>query len=114
MRNDPDRDRSMRRPWVPLLSALLDLAGEKGELLRHSERPWASATFLGTRHTVGLSFTGLAGAEAGERFIETLPEHEFTLPRLLVADAKVTSVTHELLPEPKLTVEVELLLLDDA
>lgn len=114
MRNDPDRDRTIRRPWLPLLSALLDLAGGHGELLRHSERPWASVMFLGTRHNVGLSFTGSLALAAGERFLEALPEHEFTLPRVLVAHAAVTSAVHEMLPEPKLTLEVELLLLEDA
>ncbi len=49
----------------------------------------------------------------GEQFIAALPEHEFTLPRQLVADAAVVSVEHATLPEPRLTVELELLLLDD-
>jgi hypothetical protein len=47
-----------RRPWAPLLSALISLAGGKAELLRHVERPWASVTFSGTRHMVTLAFTG--------------------------------------------------------
>jgi hypothetical protein len=113
MRNDPARERPMRRPWLPLLSALLDLTEGKGQLLRHSERPWASITFSGTRHTVALSFTGCEAVAAGERFIEALPEHEFTLARQLVADAAATRVEHTLLPEPEMIVEAEILLLDD-
>ncbi len=103
-----------RRPWQTLLSAVTQLAHGKAELLRHSERPWASVTFAGTRHSITLAFTGAEAIAAGERFIAALPEHEFTIPRQLVADAAVVAVTHELLPEPKLTVDVELLLLEDA
>ena len=102
-----------RRPWLPLLSALLDLAQGKADLLRHSEQPWASITFAGSRHTVVLAFTGMEAIEAGETLIAALPEHEFELPGQLVADAEVTSVTHNLLPEPRLEAELTLLLLED-
>lgn len=103
----------LRRPWRVLISAVTDLAGGKAELLRHVEQPWASVTFSGTRHTMALAFTGAEAVAAGEGFIAALPEHEFTIPRQLVADAAVVSVEHTTLPEPKLTVEVELLLLED-
>lgn len=103
-----------RRPWRALLSAVADLAGGKAELLRHGEQPWASVTFAGTRHTLALAFTGPEAVTAGEAFIAALPEHEFAVPRQLVADAAVAAVSHETLPQPKLTVEVELLLLEDA
>jgi hypothetical protein len=46
-------------------------------------------------------------------FIVFLPEHEFMLPGQLVADAAVTEVDHRLIPEPRLTVSVELLLLEE-
>ncbi|HVR91517.1 MAG TPA: hypothetical protein VHG29_10545 [Novosphingobium sp.] len=123
MRIDPQADRAMveassrrtpRGPWMHLLAALLGLAGGKAELVRHSEHAWSSVTFSGTRHTVLLAFTGAEGVAAGETFIDALPDHEFTIPRQLVADAAVVSVEHLLLPEPRLSVEVELLLLDDA
>ena len=103
-----------RSPWLHLLSALLALGEGHAELLCHAERGWASVTFSGTRHTVLLAFTGAAAMAAGERFIDALPDHEFTLTRQLVADAAVISAEHTLLPEPRLQVEVELLLLDDA
>ncbi|MBW8755207.1 MAG: hypothetical protein JF595_13845 [Sphingomonadales bacterium] len=110
MRNDvPGR----RRPWRALLSAVMGLAGGKAELLRHVERPWASVTFSGSRHRLTLAFTGAEALAAAEHFIAALPEHEFAIPRQLVADAAVVSVEHETLPQPKLTVEVELLLLED-
>lgn len=106
--------RRSRTPWMPLLSALLELAGGRGELIRHSERSWASVTFSGTRHTVVLTFTGIEAVAAGERFMDALPDHEFTIPRQLVADAAVVRVDHTALPQPRLEVEVQLLLLDEA
>lgn len=106
--------RSGCRPWMGLLSALLELAEGKAELLRHSERPWASITFSGSRHTVSLAFTGLEAVAAGERFMEALPEHEFAIPGQLVADAAVVSVEHETLPEPRMSVVAELLLLEES
>ena len=105
--------RASRTPWMPLLSALLELAQGQAELLRHSERGWASVTFSGTRHTVVLAFAGEAAVSAGETFIDALPEHEFAIPRQLVADAAVVRVDHSQLPAPRLEVEVQLLLLED-
>lgn len=99
--------------WRQLTAALIDLSGGKAELLRHAEHPWASVTFAGTNHTVALTFEGADAVAAGEALIAAVPEHEFTLPGQLVADARVTSVEHQMLPRPKLTAEVELLLLDE-
>jgi hypothetical protein len=102
----------VRRPWLHLLSAVLQLAGGKAELLRHSERPWASVTFSGSHHTIALNFSGLEAIAMGEAFIAALPDHEFTLPRQIVADASVVTVDHAVSPEARLMVEVELLLLE--
>lgn len=107
----PSRTRSS--PWLHLLRALLPLARGKAELVAHEERPWASATFNGTRHTVTLHFVGDAAVADGEDFIAALPEHEFTLPGQLVADAAVTQVCHVHVPETALRVTVEILLLED-
>jgi hypothetical protein len=123
MQVDPSADQVMlsvlrrgarRTPWMPLLGALLGLAGGKAELLRHSERAWASVTFTGSRHDVTLAFVGDEAVASGEAFIAALPDHEFSIPRQLVADATVLSVEHTALPEPRLVVEVQLLLLEDA
>lgn len=103
-----------RHPWRRLLSAVQELAGGRAELLLHEEQPWASVTFAGTRHRLALAFTGADALPAGENFIAALPEHEFAISRQLVADATVTAVRHETVPAPKLTVECELLLLEDA
>lgn len=124
MLSDPVATRSMtqalgggaarqRTPWLPLLSALLELAHGHAALIQHCERAWASATFSGTRHTVRLAFAGDEAVAAGEEFIAALPEHEFAIPRQLVADAAVLCADHVLLPQPMLEVEVQLLLLED-
>lgn len=106
--------RTARRAWMALLSALLELAGGKAELLRHEERAWASATFSGTRHNVRLAFDGAEAVAAGEHFIEALGEHEFDIRGQIVADAVIIAVEHIAPPRPRLEVEAELLLLDDA
>ncbi|WP_234028693.1 hypothetical protein [Pseudoblastomonas halimionae] len=96
-----------------VVAALQEMAGGCAELLAMEERPWASATFSGARHTITLRFHGSADCETADGFIETLPEHEFTLAGLLVADAQVRAVTYENRPEPVMTVEAELLLLNE-
>jgi hypothetical protein len=108
------RQQGARGPWLQLLSAILELAGGEAEFLRHSERPWNSATFSGARHVIGLRFTGEKAIAAGENFIAALPEHEFSIPNQLVADAAITAVNHEIGPAPVLTLLAELLLLDES
>lgn len=99
--------------WLQLLTALLELAGGKAELVSHAERTWASATFSGTRHTIRLDFSGADAIAAGEALIDAVAEHEFALPRQIVADASVVAVEHTTLPQPVMAVEIVLLLLDD-
>ena len=106
--------RKIRRdPANHLLGALHALAGGQSLVLRHEERAWASITFSGTRHTLVLRFAGDAAVAAGEGFIAALPDHEFAIPRRLVADAAIVAVRHALLPEPSLEVECEVLMLDE-
>ncbi len=102
-----------RSAWLRLLGQVLQLAESHGELVRHHERNWASATFSGVRHTIVLSFTGNVAVAASERFIAALDEHEFDIPGHLVADASVSEVSQEFLPEPQLVATFELLLLED-
>jgi len=126
MHFDLTRDRSMlaqlrarphrtasRRPWLRLVSEVLQLAGGQAEFLRHGERPWASATFSGSRHTIALAFDGSDAVAQGEAFIATLPDHEFRIPGQLVADATIASVDHVSGAPPRLVVEADLLLLED-
>lgn len=93
--------------------AVLTLAEGRADLLAHSEKPWASITFSGSRHEMTLDFHGAEAVAAGERFIALLPDHEFTLPGHLVADACINSVDHRMMPEPRMVVEVALLLLEE-
>src|SRR3546814_10460511 len=93
--------------------ALLSLAEAQGQILSHKEKPWASITFAGTRHKLTLNFDGPDAVMAGERFIAALPDHEFTIPRQLVADAVVNSVNHTMMPTPRMVVTMTLLLLED-
>ena len=110
----PASPRKLRRdPANRLLGALHALGGGHAVVLRHEERAWASITFSGARHTLALRFAGDPAVAAGEHFIAALPEHEFEIPRRLVADAAIVAVRHALLPEPSLEVECEVLLLDE-
>ncbi|TMM50518.1 hypothetical protein FEV51_03940 [Qipengyuania marisflavi] len=92
----------------------MSLGEHHGQVLHHAEKAWASITFAGTRHTLALLFAGDDAVAAGERFIAALPDHEFALPGQFVADAAVAGAEHRLLPSPRLVVECELLLLEDA
>lgn len=102
-----------RTPGDRLREALLSLGDHRGQVLTHSERAWASITFAGSRHTLALLFAGEEAVAAGEAFIAALPEHEFTVPGQLVADAEIIEVEHRLLPHPRLLVQCELLLLEE-
>ncbi|MDN3644934.1 hypothetical protein QWY75_01795 [Pontixanthobacter aestiaquae] len=106
--------RSRRTSGERLRLALAELCGGFGEITQHDEKAWASITFSGARHTLRLNFEGADAVKAGENFVAILPEHEFAIPGQLVADATITSVEHALLPEPRMLVECELLLLVDA
>lgn len=107
--------RNIRRgPGERLREAVMALAGGTAQLLNHSEKAWASITFSGARHSFTLAFEGVSTAKAGEAFIAALPDHEFAIPGQLVADATVQSVEHKMLPDVRLVVAIELLLLVDA
>lgn len=96
-----------------LREAVLALAGGAGTIVTWTERAWASITFSGTRHELVLRFEGIEEVEAGERLIEQLAEHEFTIPGQLVADATVTVVDHRFGVVETLTVTAVLLLLEE-
>ncbi|WP_230280167.1 hypothetical protein [Croceicoccus sp. Ery15] len=116
--HDKPMPRKAQRPIRRSISerledAVLALAGGLGAVTIHREMPWASITFAGTRHTLSLCFTGSGAVDAGEDLLAKLPDHEFRIPGQLVADAQIVKVEHEMLPESKLRVQVELLLLED-
>lgn len=108
------RPRPARRSSGDRLRDAVAALGEyHGQILNHAEKPWASITFAGARHTMSLLFAGSKAVAAGERFIAALPDHEFSIPGELVADATITGIEHRLVPHPRLAVECELLLLED-
>ena len=107
--------RSIRRgPVGRLRDALLRLAEYQAQLLAQNDEPWASVTYTGARHSFTLLFAGDDGVDAGERFVATLPEHEFTIPGHLVADAEVVEVEHRIVPSPRLIVHCEVLMLEES
>jgi hypothetical protein len=97
-----------------LAAALQALAGGQATLVEHRQRAWASVTFSGARHEVTLAFAGTTAIEAGEHLIAEASEHEFGIPGQLVADVAVLGVDHVLAPEPRMTVRLEVLTLEDA
>ena len=104
---------SRRSASERLREELQALARGDAQFVSHSEKTWASVTFAGARHRLDHLFPGEAAVEAGENFIAYLPEHEFYIPRQLVADAAVTAVGHRIGADPRLEVLIELLLLDE-
>ena len=110
----PRPPRARRSAGDRLRQALLVLAEHQGQVIAHTEKAWASITFAGTRHSLSLLFAGDEGVEAGERFVALLPDHEFAIPGQLVADAGIVKVEHRLSPSPRMAVQCDLLLLEDA
>ena len=110
----PRAPRARRTAADRLRAALAELHAHHGEVLMHTEKAWASITFAGTRHSLTILFAGEEAVEAGEEFVAALPEHEFAIPGQLVADAGVVEVEHRLLPELRLVVQCELLLLEES
>lgn len=106
--------RAARTTAERLREALSALAEGHGTVERQTECAWASITFEGARHTVELAFAGPDAVEAGERFVAALPDHEFAIPGHLVAEATIVEVDHRLIPEPRMAVRCELLLLKGA
>lgn len=94
-------------------AAVMAITGGAGTVIAHGEKAWASITFAGTRHEVVLEFCGADAIAAGEELIERLPDHEFTIPRQLVADATITKVDHRFGAMERLEVTAVLLLLEE-
>ena len=87
--------------------ALLAHAGEGAKILESREQPWASATFTGQRHRICLRLDGVEAHGRARLLAARLPDVEFALPRLLVADIMVTACRYDL-PEMAL-LEIEAL-----
>ncbi len=113
-RRAPRRYRPRRTVSDRVREALLMLAEGRASLLTHEEKAWNSITFSGTRHEVMLDFDGAEAVAAGETFIADLPEHEFTIPGHLVADATIREVDHRFGADERMVVTAVLLLLEEA
>lgn len=107
------RVRQKPLPAERLSRAVQAMAGPQAQILAMREIPWASITFAGARHTILLRFEGWEACDDADHFVAELPDHGFTLPGMLVADACVSKVEQVLLPTPRMDVEVEILLLED-
>jgi len=94
-----------------LLDQIMTITGNRGNMVSHSIRPWASATFAGERHGYTLAFNG-DDMVGGDDLIAGLSYHEFNFPHFLVADASVTEVTH-LADKQIMIVDVDILLLQE-
>ena len=110
-RAQSERTQANQAVWAALQTQLIALAYGQGELLTHAAQPWSSVTFSGKRHEIELEFKGEAAIEAGEQMIEALPQHEFSIPGHLVADASCREQMHVFGPSPKMKVKCVLLLL---
>jgi hypothetical protein len=105
----PRRYRMARRPEVSiqpcaprpqrrdchgrLLVALMGLAGSCCEVEDASQRPWCSATFVGTQHRVVLRLTGDGAAERARVLAASLPEAELALSGHIVVDLAVDGIS---------------------
>ena len=74
---------------------LLSLLGPDAELVEAQERPWASATFSGARHSVTLQLRLDSADAPAPAALLTLADHEFALPAEIVADCAVTTQRRE-------------------
>lgn len=90
---------------------LLELAENLGAIIVHKSKPWRSISFEGERHELLMTFEGSQAVGAGSRFAEALPEHEFTIPGQLMADAVVTKIDEQAEP-PFMAIYLELLTLE--
>jgi hypothetical protein len=99
---------------VAVDNAVLGLAGPDVEVCFHTEADWASVTFSGARHRLGLRFSGDAAEAACDAFCAALPDHEFKLPSgSLLADAAVLSAKFDWVGmRTAMLATIELLIID--
>ncbi|AMO72815.1 hypothetical protein [Sphingorhabdus sp. M41] len=66
------------------------LTGDQARVTLTREKPWASITFAGTRHSFAVQWDSSSGPNAIKNLAEKLPDHEFSIPGYFVADILVT------------------------
>lgn len=80
-----------------LFRALRTVDGGQLMLLEPDSIPWASDTFEGARHRLGLRFEGPGGVERAGRLAAALPDMDFVLHGHLVAEvAEIEVLENEL------------------
>lgn len=112
-KNGPHPMRARKTTADRLREALFSLSGQCANCVKHEESAWSSITFSGTRHEITLAFEGAEAVAHGEELMELLPEHEFTIPGQLVADATIREVDHRFGLHERLEITAVLLLLED-
>jgi hypothetical protein len=110
----PHPMRARRTTADRLREALIKLSGQCATCVKHEEKAWSSITFSGTRHEITLRFEGAEAVAQGEELMEVLPEHEFTIPGQLVADATIREVDHRFGMHERLVITAVLLLLEES
>jgi hypothetical protein len=80
----------LRSPGSLIASQIEALAANRVTVAMKRERPWASITFDGTRHSFAVDWEGKAKPDGMHNLARALPDHEFAIPGYFVADILVT------------------------
>ena len=94
MQSDPVLLKNHRKDPGSLLAGQIEaLAGNRAIVTLDRERPWASITFAGTRHSLVVNWTSAADISVANNLAKILPEQEFAIPGYFIADLLVTEQT---------------------
>lgn len=99
--------------WVKTIEAVIGLCDDQAEILAHAEMPWHSGSFRGRRHVLTLDFAGAPAIGIGEAFLDLFPDYPFALPGHTVASQVIVWRNFQGGADPRLTAQVELLLVQD-
>lgn len=97
----------------PMVRDLCAVVDNKCRVLFHSETPWISMTFAGSRHTIDMQFLGEEEITAGEALIATLPGSEGRMAGQLMVSASILWTERRFLTQPSLTARIEIMALND-
>lgn len=92
-----------------LCSAFTDLADD-ATCAGADSVPWQSADLGGERHCIRLCLNGPDAAANADRLARTLPDHEFAISGILVADIAITGIDRS---QQVSTIALEALTLND-
>ena len=80
-----------RDPGSSIAEQIQALAGGRVRVILERERPWASITFTGTRHSFVIERTDATAPDDMDNLARALPEHEFAMRAYFLADILVTN-----------------------